>query len=324
MKALTLNLLLCCSCLMPAAAASDAPDWKQESLHDIPYRMLKMDFPFRVDYNHEVREELHSYLRTGRRETEKMLGRSVMYFPIFEHYLQQRNLPKMLKYIPLLESRLKPGIESAAGAAGLWQFMPATGKGFGLRIDEWSDERKDPYRSTEAAVRYLSRLYRQFGEWSLVLAAYNCGPGRVQRALDKTGCDNFWDIAHHLPRQTRAYLPRIIATMYVAEQYQKHHLKPRFRAYQRKSFSVFRVHRELDLEEIAYHCDMSVNTLLAWNPGYLATYIPERDKPHYLILPDHALSRFQKYIIKESRRPGEDYAIAVLKAREKQLESHKS
>jgi membrane-bound lytic murein transglycosylase D len=281
--------------------------------------MLDMEWPFRVDYTEQVQEEITDYLRAGKRETERMLGRSVMYFPIFEHYIEAYDLPQELKYIPLLESRLRPAVESSAGAAGLWQFMPATGKGFGLSIDEWVDERKNPYQSTAAALQYLSQLYRQFDDWSLALAAYNCGPGRVSRILKNTGCDNFWDIEHLLPRQTRRYIPRIIATIYVAEQYAQHGLKPRFKQYQKQSFSVFRVHSAVDLAAIAQHCSMSQQQILRWNPGYHSLYAPAREKPYYLILPEHALPAFQNFIIKESRKTGDDYAIAVLESQSKNV-----
>lgn len=295
----------------PPVAAKQVPLEKQLQRH-IPKRVLAMELPFQVHYTPQVKHEVSRYLSSGKKSAAYMLGRAAIYFPIFDYYLEAHRLPKMLRYIPLLESRLKPEAESPAGAAGLWQFMPDTGKAFGLEIDEWADERKDPYRATDAAVRYLGHLHRQFDDWSLALAAYNCGPGRVRRAMRKTGCRKFWDLQHELPRQTQDYIPRLIAAMYVSEHYNQHNIIPRLRSYHKKSFSVFRIQHDLDLEAIAQHCSMSLDRLLAWNPGYLATYIPERPNPHYLILPESALPTFRKYIIKESRKTGKDYAVAVL------------
>ena len=322
---LLLSFLFICCFLSPSRMEADS-DWRQQLQHDIPQRLLHMDLPFRVDYTAEVREELSGYLRSGQRSTAYMLGRSSMYFPIFDYYLEAYQLPKTLKYIPLLESRLQPSVESGAGAAGLWQFMPATGRSFGLRINEWVDERKNPYRSTDAAMRYLSRLYKQFDDWSLALAAYNCGPGRVKRAVEASGCDNFWDIEHLLPQQTRRYLPRIIATIYVAENYDVHGIDPVHKASQHQNFSVFRIHQDIDLSVIAQHCNISEERLLNWNPGYSKLYAPAplAGKPYYLILPQRALPFFQTYIIKESRKTGENYAVAVLKSQIKPVDLGRS
>lgn len=315
-------ILVCCTFSLATGNAKGATSWQQQLQHDIPHRLLAMDMPFRVDYTPALQEELAGYLRSGKRSTEYMLERSTMYFPIFDFYLEAYQLPKALKYIPLLESRLQPAVESGAGAAGLWQFMPATGRSFGLTINEWVDERKNPYRSTDAAMRYLSKLYKQFDDWSLALAAYNCGPGRVRKAIKATGCQNFWDIEHLLPRQTRRYLPRIIATIYVAEHYDKHGIKPEFNRPHNQDFSVFRVHQAVDLSAIAQHCNISRNHLLAWNPGYRSLYAPgpPQGKPYYLILPQSVLPAFQNYVIKESRKTGEDYAVAVLASRVKNVD----
>ncbi|MEQ8705062.1 MAG: transglycosylase SLT domain-containing protein [Phaeodactylibacter sp.] len=316
MKAPTLfGTALLAGCLfgIPVSKA-EVSDWQQVVTHDIPYRLqcVQDDWPFEVHYNEQVQEELSSYLRTGRREAEAMLGRTPQYFPIIEHYLKVNHLPEELKYIPLLESRLRPAVESAAGAVGLWQFMPATAKGLGLHINGQVDERRSPYQSTETAMRYLTQLYRQFDDWALVLAAYNCGPGRVRRALRETGCSSFWDIEHRLPRQTRRYLPRLIATIYVGKYFDQHGLQPKKHKYHADHFRVFRIHHSVELDEIARYCEVSLSWLQALNPGYLEVYAPRQETPHYLILPQQALPYFARYIDKESRKVGTDYAIAVL------------
>ena len=316
MKAPTfISITVLAGCLLCSSVSqAEQADWQQVVLHDIPYRLICVQgqWPFEVHYNVQVQEELSSYLRTGRREAEAMLGRTTQYFPIIEHYLEMYQLPEELKYIPLLESRLRPAVESAAGAVGLWQFMPGTAKGLGLHINRYVDERRSPYQSTETAMRYLSQLYRQFDDWALALAAYNCGPGRVRRALRQTGCSSFWDIEHKLPRQTRRYLPRLIATIYVGEFYEQHGLQPKQQQYHADHFRVFRIHHSIELDEIARYCKVSLSWLRALNPSYLQNYAPRQETPHFLILPDQALPYFARYIDKESRKVGTDYAVAVL------------
>lgn len=325
MKAPTLlPTILLAGCLLSSSVShAKQSDWQEVVTHDIPYRLLCVQdqWPFEVHYNAQVQEELSSYLRTGRREAEAMLGRTPQYFPIIEHYLKVYQLPEELKYIPLLESRLRPAVESAAGAVGLWQFMPGTATGLGLHITDYVDERRSPYQATETAMRYLSRLYRQFDDWALALAAYNCGPGRVRQALRETGCSSFWDIEHKLPRQTRRYLPRLIATIYVGEFYEQHGLQPKQHPYHADHFRVFRIHHSVALDEIARYCEVSLSWLRALNPGYLDHYAPRQETPHFLILPEQALPYFARYIDKESRKVGTDYAIAVLDSQWKNQES---
>ncbi|HQU59029.1 MAG: lytic transglycosylase domain-containing protein [Phaeodactylibacter sp.] len=290
-------------------------DWDQELSFNIPVRLLQMEFPFEVEYNPEVQNQLDGYLRRGRRETERMLGRTALYFPIFEYYLHANGLPEALKYIPLLESRLRPEAESGVGAVGLWQFMPATAEHYHLQANDYLDERMNPFRSTEAAVKMLSQLFDDFGDWSLALAAYNCGAGRVRRALRRTGCDNFWDIQHLLPLQTQRYLPALIATIYTGRDYARYGLEPASHGRFQKPFRVFKIHSTLHLADIARHCQLSPTELYRLNPGYLQEDIPFTGRAHYLILPEKAFASFQQYIIKESRKGGPRYAIAVLDSR---------
>lgn len=317
MKALALNIA---ALLMQIPAAHSMPQehsrpltsWAEQLSYDIPMRLLQMPVPFEMEYNSEVKRQLTDYLRQGRRDTERMLGRASMYFPIFEHYRQKYNLPEVLKYIPLLESRLTPTVQSEAGAVGLWQFMPATAEHYRLRIDEYVDERMNPYRATEAAMKMLVQLHEEFGDWSLALAAYNCGPGRVRYAIRRTGCDDFWSIQHLLPRQTRRYLPALIATTYVARYYSLHGLLPKPKKHFHQPFQVFRIQYALDLNDIAHHCKISRQLLSQLNPGFLKDYIPYSTRGRYLILPEEALLKFQQYIIKESRKSTHSYAVAVL------------
>ena len=176
----------------------------------------------------QVKKSIARLLNSGRRETEKFLGKGVLYFPVFDQYLERYQLPEELRFLPVVESRLKPNATSAAGASGLWQFMPATARAYELNVNRKVDERLDPHKSTEAAVSLLADLYEEFGDWGLALAAYNCGPSRVKRAIRKTGCNNFWDIRKYLPRQTQQYIPAFLAAVYVCRNFELHNLEPRF------------------------------------------------------------------------------------------------
>jgi len=296
-----------------------ADSWKEELKLEIPHRVLQSDYPFSVEYNSTVSYHLDGYLRRGRLETKRMLSRTAMYFPIIEHYLSEQGLPDDLKYVPLLESRMWAKAESPVGAAGLWQFMPATARHYGLRINDYVDERKNPYLATEAALRMLKDLHSEFDDWALALAAYNCGPGRVRRAIRRANCDDFWVIRPYLPRQTQRYIPALIATIYVAKDYKRYGIKPDFKAHRQQPFRVFKMQHTLDFADIARYCHISRKQLSRLNPGFLTSYVPRSRKGHYLILPEEALSHFRGYLIKESRKLDRSYAIAVLDSHKRPL-----
>ncbi len=293
--------LLCLSTLLSAKPA--------ELSVEVPQRLLQQEVPFEAAYTPEVAEAISRYLGRGRRATEHMLGRAEHLLPLFEHYLKKHGAPDALKYLPLLESRLRPQAHSPAGAAGYWQFMPATARGFGLEVGAEIDERLDPFYATETAVRYLVRLHQQFGDWGLALAAYNCGPGRVRRALRQSGCTDYWSIQHLLPRQTRLYIPRLIATIYIGEHYREHGLQPNAR--QQQPVKAFRVLLGLDLEAIAQACKLSTENLLALNPSLKTTWLPAREKPYHLVLPAAAVPGFQDYIQKKARTARPDAVMAA-------------
>jgi|GEM_PF-6759247 len=169
---------------------------------------------------------IKEYTVLGKKETTAILERATRYFPVFETHLSQAGLPEGLKYMPMVESNLLKDVVSYAGAGGLWQFMPATARFYGLTVNETIDERTDPERATEAAVKFLSDLNRQFCDWRLVLAAYNCGPGKVRRLLRQAGSNDFKDIQDQLPGQTQKYILKFIAATYVANNYQDLGLDP--------------------------------------------------------------------------------------------------
>ncbi len=186
---------------------------------------LPLDLP--IPKRAAVKRLIWKQLKQGYRSTEATLGRAAVYFPVFEHYLQLYRLPVELKCIPFVESRLLARAQSSAGARGLWQFMDYTARAYNLEVNETTDERLDPLRSTEAAMRLLTDLYDEFENWLLALAAYNCGPGNVRKAIRLAGSRNYWQLEQYLPRQTRHYIPAFFAAVYVVKHYEQHGLQPK-------------------------------------------------------------------------------------------------
>ncbi|RMF26554.1 MAG: LysM peptidoglycan-binding domain-containing protein [Bacteroidetes bacterium] len=263
-------------------------------------RFQTLDCLVRPVWNAEIEGLLRQFLVYGRRDAELMLGRGVMYFPIIEHYLSQYNLPQGMKYLPLVESSMRPKAVSHVGATGLWQFMPATARQFGLRVNHYLDERRDPYKSTEAALRYLAYLYEKYESWELALAAYNAGSGTVDRAIRRAGSTDFWKIRSYLPRETRQYVPKLIVATYIGEYHQEHGLQPRYPDFELQFTRTVKVYHYITFLEIAKATGASPTTLYKLNPGYKKGVIPSNPKGNYLILPEAVVESFRAYLRKRN------------------------
>lgn len=248
-----------------------------------------------------VRGFVNTYAIKRHESTEVMLGKCAIYFPIFEEYLQKHNLPSDLKHLPILESALKPAAVSRAGAVGLWQFMPATGKSYGLAINSMVDERKDPHRSSDAAARFLKDLHRRYGDWALALAAYNAGPGRVNRAMKKAKSKNFWRIQKYLPRETRSYVPGFIAASYIAHYHYEHGLDPVLPPYELQVTETTKVYERISFTEISNITGVPVQIIKQLNPSYNKDIIPSSQSGNYLILPYHGIGAFINHMHPEYR-----------------------
>lgn len=235
--------------------------------------------------NNEVRNVIRFYANR-RQLVENMLGLSLYYMPIFEEALERHGLPLELKYLPVIESALVPTAVSRAGAAGLWQFMPATAKDLGLEVSSVVDQRRDPYLSSDAAARYLKSLYNTFGDWSLAIAAYNCGAGNVNKALRRAGegKHDFWEIYPFLPKETRGYVPAFIAANYIMNYHKDHNISP---ALARRPLITDTVHvnRRVHFEQISEVMDIPMSELRALNPQFRQDYIPGDARPYSLVLP---------------------------------------
>lgn len=280
------------------ASASVEFHWPAKMDGDIKDRLAQLKIPFEARYDNQVRDIIRDYVTNGQHDTEDMLGRTSFYFPIFEHYLSLYGLPKELKYLPIVETSLEPAARSGAGAAGLWQFIPATARQYRLRINEYVDERFDPYRATEAAVKMLSALHKQFQDWPLVLAAYNCGPGRVREAMRTAGCRNFWELRAHLPQETQDYVPRFIAAAYVSNYYNYHGLQPRFALNQQiQQARAVKLYNAMTFGDIAYVTGADLQIIRALNPSYKKGVIPQSQRGNFLLLPATAMGKLRDHLL---------------------------
>ncbi len=234
-----------------------------------------------------VKSYINTYTIKRRDKTEAMLGRTAMYFPIFEEYLRETQMPDDLKYLSVVESALDSMARSRSGAVGLWQFMPPTGRENGLKINSSIDERRDPHKATKAALKYLLKQYKRYGNWELALAAYNGGPGRVNRAIKRGRSKNFWRIQRYLPKETRNYVPAFIAATYVVNFYHLHNLSPAYPSADLQFTEKIKIYKRLSFHEIANVTGTPMDIIKRLNPSYKRNYIPANRKGSNLVLPQN-------------------------------------
>jgi membrane-bound lytic murein transglycosylase D len=240
--------------------------------------------PFNIAYNPALEKVIKSYLKYRKRYYPALMARALYYFPMFEKYLDQYNIPLEMKYLAIVESALNPTAKSGAGATGLWQFMYPTGVQYKLKVSSYVDERQDPVRATIAACKYLSDLYTIFGDWDLALAAYNSGPGNVAKAIKRSGgYRNYWNIRPYLPRETASYVPAFYATMYLFE-YQKEHLliadSPQVRYFETDTIHIKKTIR---FDHVSETTGISLELIQFLNPSYKLDIIPFVEGKNYTI-----------------------------------------
>ena len=283
-----------------------------------------------MPYNQIVRSYIDKYTSKGRAQVPVLLGLGLYYNPIFEQALEENGLPLELKYLPMIESSLDPNAVSKHGAAGLWQFMLATAKGLGMEVNSLVDERRDPYLSSEMAAAYLKGLYESYDDWSLAIAAYNCGPGTVNKAIRRAGGDpksqDFWSIYNYLPEETRGYVPAFIAVNYVMNYYPEHNISPVLPTAP-LVMDTIHVSDRIHFEQISQVLNIPIEELRILNPQYRADIIPgTADNPRNLILPSQQIHAYlmsendiknyeaDKYNPRNTVQPGEgssDSLVAV-------------
>lgn len=255
-------------------------------------RLSRIPSVIDMPYNEVVQKFIDRYSGRLRHSVSYMLGASNFYMPIFEEALEAYNLPLELRYLPVIESALNPKAVSRVGATGLWQFMLATGKQYGLEVNTLVDERCDPVKSSYAAAHYLSDLYKIFGDWCLVIAAYNCGPAQITKAIHRSnGERDYWQIYPYLPKETRGYVPAFIAANYIMTYYCDHNICPMTTRLPVATDTVM-ISRNVHLEQVASVCNIDIEQLRALNPSYRRDIVPGTTAKSALRLPQTEISKF--------------------------------
>ncbi|WP_299047494.1 lytic transglycosylase domain-containing protein [uncultured Polaribacter sp.] len=256
--------------------------------------ILNAKTPFNLAYNPALEKVINSYLLYRKKYYPALMARAKYYFPMFEQYLDQYDIPLEMKYLAIVESALRPRAKSRVGASGMWQFMYGTGKQFDLKVSSYVDERYNPVKATIAACKYLSQLFKIFGDWDLALAAYNSGPGNVTKAIKRSGgYKNYWNIRPYLPRETAGYVPAFYATMYIFEYADAHHIyaeTPQFFDFQTDTVSI---KRTITFDQISETIGVDETVLTFLNPEYKLNIIPfVKDRNYALQLPSNKMITF--------------------------------
>jgi len=269
--------------------------------YELPTELLKerlaaMDAksPFDIEYNPGLENIIKSFLKNRKKSFGRLMAISEYYFPMFEEALAKQNVPLEIKYLAVVESALNPKAVSRMGATGLWQFMYHTGKQYNLKIDSYVDERSDPLKSSEAAAEYMNKMYAIFGDWDLVLASYNSGPGNVAKAIRRSGGQqNYWNIRKNLPKETQGYVPAFLATMYIYEYHKEHGIKPERALVQHFATDTVLIKKQMSFKQISDLLDVPVAQLQLLNPSYKMNVIPlYGDQDHFLRLPKDKIAVF--------------------------------
>lgn len=269
--------------------------------YELPTELLKarlkeMDSksPFNIEYNQGLENIIKSFLRNRKKAYERLMAISEYYFPLFEDALAKQNVPLEIKYLAVVESALNPKAVSRVGATGLWQFMYQTGKQYNLNIDSYVDDRSDPLKASEAAAQYMTNMYKIFGDWDLVLASYNSGPGNVAKAIRRSGGQqNFWNIRKYLPQETQGYVPAFLATMYIYEYHKEHGIKPNRALVKHFQTDTIMIKKQMSFKQISDLLDIPVAQLQMLNPQFKLNVVPAYfDTKHYLRLPSDKIAVF--------------------------------
>ena len=255
-------------------------------------RLSRMPTVMEMAYNDVVQKFIDRYSGRLRHSISYMLGASNFYMPLFEEALETYQLPLELKYLPVIESALNPKAISRVGATGLWQFMLTTGKQYGLQVNSLVDERRDPVKSSYAAARYLSDLYKIFGDWNLVIAAYNCGPANINKAIHRAnGEKDYWQIYPYLPKETRGYVPAFIAANYIMTYYSQHNICPMTTRLPAQTDTIM-VNQNIHLEQVAEVVGINIDLLRSLNPMYRRDIVPGATELSPIRLPQTEVGRF--------------------------------
>jgi len=256
-------------------------------------RIEKIQSPIPLTFNDEVKQYINLYGLQKRALTERVMGLAQLYFPLYEQILDQQQLPLEFKYLSVVESALNPTAVSPVGASGLWQFMLATGKMYGLQVTSYTDDRRDPVKSTYAACQYFKDMYAIYNDWLLVIASYNCGPGNVNRAIARSGGKRtFWEISPYLPRETRGYVPAFIAVTYLMNYTAEHNLTAVEPLVNYFEVDTVMVNHRIDLHQAAAAINVPYEVLSYLNPVYKRGIIPESETAYVLRMPTNRMNQY--------------------------------
>lgn len=268
---------------------------------ELPTELLKQRLqvmneksPFEIEYNQGLENIIKSFLKNRKKSFSRLMALSEYYFPIFEDAFAKQNVPLEIKYLAVVESALNPKAVSQMGATGLWQFMYGTGKQYNLKIDSYIDERSDPLKATAACSEYMTKMFKIFGDWELVLASYNSGPGNVTKAIRRSGGKTkYWDIRNHLPKETQGYVPAFLATMYLFEFHKEHGINPERAVVKNFETDTVQIKNQMSFKQIADLLDMPQSQIQLLNPSYKLGVVPfYQNEPHFLRLPKDKISTF--------------------------------
>lgn len=254
---------------------------------------LSSEIEFRIDPL--IKERIELRLSKAKIHTEALLGKAEIYFPIFEEYLEKYEVPHLLKYLAIIESALEPRARSHAGAGGLWQFMPGTGRMYKMEISSTVDDRCDTYKATESAAQLLAKLKEYHGDWCLALASYNCGAGRVNKAIKTAGTTNYWEVRKYLPVETQKYVPYFMAMVYVGEYADLHEITPISAQKHLVQTDTIHYTGSTTLANLAKEVNVHIDTVRYLNPSYLKNYIPKRPDGSVIVLPAAAVAKMRGY-----------------------------
>lgn len=268
-----------------------------DSLLKVRLKKLNDETPFDLRYNQYTKAFINLYVNKRRKLSSSVLSLAPLYFPMFEETLDRFNMPLELKYLAIVESALSPSARSRVGAQGLWQFMYRTGKMYKLNVSSYYDDRMNPYKATVAACEYMSDLYELYEDWNLVLAAYNSGPGNVNKAIRRSGGHkDYWKIRPYLPRETRGYVPAFIAVNYMMNYAKEHNIYANNSQLYNYQVDTIEIRRPISFKQLANYIDISEEELAFYNPMYKLKYIPRTKKSHTLCLP---VDKIGLYLINE-------------------------
>ncbi len=332
---------LCFAFIMQAqnSGVRECPEWQPCSKEEIEQRFALISSDIPMEMNSTVYTHIRHCLHRSKEKSERLIGLCETYFPVIDEVLQQEGVPIALKYMCIAESNMNPTAISRAEAVGMWQFMEYTGKMYGLTTNEFVDERYDFYKETRAAARFLRDLHDQFDDWLLAIAAYNCGPGRVRKAIRRSGGKkDFWKIKRFLPRETRNYVPRILAETYFMYYYSEYDLRPVDPYWKDLYVAIEEVHYDTHPESIANKHGVTLGELYLFNPELLKNKIEMLDLPYYAKIPapynHYEMGIAQAYVPEEgaaSIQKGRNYPrttivpdkLAVVEASDLPIETEK-